>query len=467
LRYNILVNLLVLIFIMSSQKKKGFTLLELLLVIAIIAIIAAIVIVAINPARQLAQARNAQRASDLNAIYKAVQQYYIDTGNWPPPDDEIPEVLTDICWTGGGESTGCVSLDDNDDGPILVPTYLSALPQNPSGENYKIALNVGAKKIAMTAPGSREAGLLGVVLGTSTDMVLEEDDDNGGGGGGDDDPEPECSDGEDNDGDGDIDYDDGYGDPGCESDDDDSENSNINTDDFPECSDFIDNDGDGDTDYPYDNGCVDEDDDSENSDGTTWACGGSIVDARDEQRYQTIQIGSQCWMAENMNVGNMAISGDGYLPSCSSIYKYCYNDDESNCSNDGGLYTWPQTMCGSTSEGAKGICPTGWHVPTHNEFTALERQVCSSEGCITMFPYDTVTTGLRGIDEGSTLRDSGGFDAIITGFLSDEPSFMGGQTSFWTSTPNWIRTIYSVSDQIYRGQRISEDVGLSVRCILD
>jgi prepilin-type N-terminal cleavage/methylation domain-containing protein len=225
LRYNILVNLLVLIFIMSSQKKKGFTLLELLLVIAIIAIIAAIVIVAINPARQLAQARNAQRASDLNAIYKAVQQYYIDTGNWPPPDDEIPEVLTDICWTGGGESTGCVSLDDNDDGPILVPTYLSALPQNPSGENYKIALNVGAKKIAMTAPGSREAGLLGVVLGTSTDMVLEEDDDNGGGGGGDDDPEPECSDGIDNDDDGTIDYGDGDGDEGCSSDDDDSENS--------------------------------------------------------------------------------------------------------------------------------------------------------------------------------------------------------------------------------------------------
>ncbi len=217
------------------SKKKGFTLLEMLLVIAIIAVLAAIVIVAINPARQLAQARNAQRASDLIAIHKAVQQYYIDNKNWPPPDEFIPDELTDICDTGGDtEPPDCLDLGDD----VLVSKYLSALPQNPGGENYKIAMNSVSRKIALTAPGSNELGLLGVVLGTSTDALAH----SGGG-----DSDPECDDGEDNDEDGDIDYDEGYGDPGCESDNDDSENSN-NVD-LPECNDGIDNDNDGRTDY--------------------------------------------------------------------------------------------------------------------------------------------------------------------------------------------------------------------------
>ncbi|MGA1047665.1 MAG: prepilin-type N-terminal cleavage/methylation domain-containing protein, partial [Minisyncoccia bacterium] len=57
-----------------KKVKKAFTLLEILLVIAAIGILAAIVLIAINPTRQIAQVRNAQRRSDINTIYKALEQ---------------------------------------------------------------------------------------------------------------------------------------------------------------------------------------------------------------------------------------------------------------------------------------------------------------------------------------------------------------------------------------------------------
>ncbi len=68
---------------MTINQNKGFTLLEILLVIAAIGILAAIVLVAINPNRQIAQARNTVRQADINTIQKAVEQYLIENGSYP------------------------------------------------------------------------------------------------------------------------------------------------------------------------------------------------------------------------------------------------------------------------------------------------------------------------------------------------------------------------------------------------
>src|ERR1035437_2219505 len=83
------------------KEQKGFTLLEVLLVIAMIAILAAIVIIAINPAKQLAESRNAQRRSDVNTILNATYQYAIDHGGDMPTVPIAPTAPGEICKTSG------------------------------------------------------------------------------------------------------------------------------------------------------------------------------------------------------------------------------------------------------------------------------------------------------------------------------------------------------------------------------
>jgi prepilin-type N-terminal cleavage/methylation domain-containing protein len=131
----------------NLNKKEGFTLLEMLIVIAVIAVLSAIVIIAINPARQLAQARNVQRASDIRTIYNAVQQYYIDNKEWPT--SSLSSSLQDICLEEDtAAQNNCISLN------ILVPNYLSAIPRDPLSTDttgYQIAINSNSQTPALTA----------------------------------------------------------------------------------------------------------------------------------------------------------------------------------------------------------------------------------------------------------------------------------------------------------------------------
>ena len=78
------------------------------------------------------------------------------------------------------------------------------------------------------------------------------------------------------------------------------------------------------------------------------ACSESFTDPRDEQSYDIVQIGSDVWMAENLN-----FDIDGSV---------CPEGDKRNCSKFGRLYTW---------EMARSFCPEGWRLPNSADFGRL------------------------------------------------------------------------------------------------
>ncbi len=96
--------------------------------------------------------------------------------------------------------------------------------------------------------------------------------------------------------------------------------------------------------------------------GTVWSeCmgkpfngGDPFLDIRDGKVYTTIQIGTQCWMAENLNIGTM-INGSSNQTNNATLEKYCFSDNTGNCDIYGGLYQWDEVMQYVTTEGTQDI----------------------------------------------------------------------------------------------------------------
>ncbi len=221
--------------------------------------------------------------------------------------------------------------------------------------------------------------------------------------------------------------------------------------------------------------------DSESISPSFTQCGDILIDSRDEQQYYTVQIGTQCWMAENLNIGTM-INGSNYQMDNGTIEKYCFNNNVNYCNQFGGLYQWYEMMQYITTEGAQGICPTGWHLPTDAEWMTLEEEVESTTG-VNWNAY-----GWRGTDAGGNLKvtgtgywsypntgatNSSGFTALPGGFYSTNGQFgYLSLHSYW-----WSSTHISTSYARYRlldnnhaevgRQGISSMYGLSVRCLKD
>jgi prepilin-type N-terminal cleavage/methylation domain-containing protein len=143
----------------KTKNNKGFTLLEILLVVAAIAILAGIVILAINPGKQLADTRNAQRSADVNTVLNAVYQYAIDNNGSLP--STVGTTQTEICATGGT----CTSLIDLS---VLTTneTYLVAIPNDPTGSSangagYEIYQSANGR-VTVVAPDAEQSTTISV-----------------------------------------------------------------------------------------------------------------------------------------------------------------------------------------------------------------------------------------------------------------------------------------------------------------
>ena len=181
------------------------------------------------------------------------------------------------------------------------------------------------------------------------------------------------------------------------------------------------------------------------------------------QWYHTVQIGSQCWIKENLDVG-IQIKDSSNQSNNGIIEKYCYNDDSANCSAFGGLYQWNEAMQYDTLEKAKGICPDGWHIPTKAEFDTLSKFVHGNGN------------SLRNIKlgkENGIGTNTSGFSALFTGYRYINGLFYRIKRSacFWSST----KFNYELADNMNMEDDIKDinqnnysfTNGFSVRCLMD
>jgi len=197
---------------------------------------------------------------------------------------------------------------------------------------------------------------------------------------------------------------------------------------------------------------------------------GWLTDARDSQIYRTVTIGTQAWMAQNLNYRNTAGSTD--------TVGVCYSNLQSNCTSYGRLYTWSEVMAGAPSSASipsrtKGICPEGWHVPSD-----AERHILVTS------QLDSATAGTRlkstngWYNASHTVRDSGGSDAIGFRVLSAGYRYIDGKFDalgyyafFWSSTEAdassaWNWDFYFYITNTYHSID-SKKCSLSLRCIRD
>lgn len=192
-------------------------------------------------------------------------------------------------------------------------------------------------------------------------------------------------------------------------------------------------------------------------------CTPATVTDIDGNIYNTVKIGSQCWMKENLKVTKN--------PEGKTITRHCYNNDSKICDTDGGLYDWDTAMNNSKKESAQGICPDSWHVPKDSEWYVLEKGLaignCSNN-----------RKGLRFLSEcdpaGAELKTGGhsGFEGILVGY-SDPVGFFnnsGNSVYFLSSTEirpyyAWVRILSSLTTVI-RLESFKAG-GYSLRCLKD
>ena len=217
--------------------------------------------------------------------------------------------------------------------------------------------------------------------------------------------------------------------------------------------------------------------------------GAATVTDIDGNTYNTVQIGNQCWMKENLRTTRYANGVNipmGSIYSYTDPYRYAPDNNSSNVSTYGYLYNWSAVMHGASSSssnpsGVQGICPNGWHVPSYAEWTQLTNYVGSQTQYQCNNSSDNIAKALAsttGWNSSSTacavgnnlsMNNATGFSALPAGSYIGSYGGFGGNACFWSATE------YLSSYALYSGlgydyayvYRVNDDryVGYSVRCV--
>lgn len=203
-----------------------------------------------------------------------------------------------------------------------------------------------------------------------------------------------------------------------------------------------------------------------------------LCDLRDGKRYRTVKIGTQVWMAQNLN---FATEGS-----------WCYENKESNCERNGRLYTWVAALAlpevfltasalDSLSVLRRGVCPEGWHIPANDEmkqlYSFVRKSLRDKQGNLVEGVGSSLKmkTGWEESDEAPAGSDRFGFSAVPSGYrnANGEFDYLGEDGNFWvaaessdpTHAPYW--NLYFANEDFLGVYNNGKSFAYSVRCLKD
>ena len=218
--------------------------------------------------------------------------------------------------------------------------------------------------------------------------------------------------------------------------------------------------------------------------------GVAVVTDYDGNRYNTVQIGNQCWIKENLRTTHY-VSGESITigTDADTVFAHYYLpeviDSAISC---GYLYNWKAVMgkgSGSAANpsGVQGICPSGWHVPSDAEWVQLTDYMSGLAGYVCGENPSNIAQALAAdtiwhssgnscaVGYDLSLNNISGFSALPAGYVCEESMGYGTSAKFWTTTSNddahaYYRALHYNNSFLEPNSFGDKGCGMSVRCVL-